>query len=456
MARAVRNGKIDTRSARSRLPERREPYWATISQGCAVGYRRGGKGGNWIARFRDATGKQHYSALGAADDARDPDGLTVFSFAQAQERARAFFARAAQQIAGGVLPGANRATVATATDSYLADYRRRGGKAVDRVASVVRNHILPALGEHRLDQLTRRQVEQWHERLAESAPRVRPKAGRGVAFGTSDESDEGRRRRKSTANRVLTVLKAVLNHALERRMVADGAPWGATRAFREADAARIRYLSDEEARRLVEALEPEFRPVVVAALVTGCRYGELTRLLKEDFDPSARTLLIRKSKAFARRHVVLTDEGAAFFERQSAGQPGGSPILRRNDGRAWRASEQQRPLDAAWKEAGIEKVTFHGLRHTYASRLAMKGVSFAVIAAQLGHKDTRMVEKHYGHLAPNYIAETVRAAFTPLGIVLDDSQAAMAPSNYGRAAHHPSISIEPPELHDNQDHPNQK
>ena len=62
-------------------------------------------------------------------------------------------------------------------------------------------------------------------------------------------------------------------------------------------------------------------------------------------------------------------------------------------------------------------VNFHGLRHTYASRLAMRGVPLAVIAAQLGHATPRMVEKHYGHLAPGYVADTVRAAFGSLGIV---------------------------------------
>jgi integrase len=56
-----------------------------------------------------------------------------------------------------------------------------------------------------------------------------------------------------------------------------------------------------------------------------------------------------------------------------------------------------------------------GLRHTYASRLAMRGVPLAVIAAQLDHSDTRMVEKHYGHLSPCYVAETVRKAFESLG-----------------------------------------
>jgi hypothetical protein len=47
----------------------------------------------------------------------------------------------------------------------------------------------------------------------------------------------------------------------------------------------------------------------------------------------------------------------------------------------------------------------------------MRGVPLAVIASQLGHADTRMVEKHYGHLAPSYVADTVRAAFGTLGIV---------------------------------------
>jgi hypothetical protein len=47
----------------------------------------------------------------------------------------------------------------------------------------------------------------------------------------------------------------------------------------------------------------------------------------------------------------------------------------------------------------------------------MRGAPLAVIAQQLGHADTRMVEKHYGHLAPSYVADTVRAAFGSLGIV---------------------------------------
>ena len=104
MARSVRNPKIDTRTARSRLTERREPYWTIISTGCALGYRRGAKGGTWVGRFRDNENHQHYCPLGAADDARDPDGITVFSFAQAQERAREWFGRKAREQAGDLAP----------------------------------------------------------------------------------------------------------------------------------------------------------------------------------------------------------------------------------------------------------------------------------------------------------------------------------------------------------------
>src|ERR1700730_19288159 len=104
MARTVRLPKTDPRSAGAKFGERGEPYWTVISEGCALGYRRGAKGGTWIARFRDESGRQHYGALGAADDARDADGLTVFSFPQAQANARDWFKLKATEQAGDFVP----------------------------------------------------------------------------------------------------------------------------------------------------------------------------------------------------------------------------------------------------------------------------------------------------------------------------------------------------------------
>jgi integrase len=418
MARTVRNRKIDTRSARARLFQRREPYWTVISEGCALGYRHGAKGGTWIARFRGENGRQHYEALGAADDARDPDGLTVFSFPQAQARARDWFKVKATEQAGDFIPLDRPYTVADAMADYLADYNRRSGKAADRVEAAVGAWILPELGGIPLSKLTRRRLQDWHQKIADTPARLRTRAGETQKHQEADTSPEGVRRRRSTANRVLTILKAALNHAhQEGRCVSDDA-WRQIRAFREADAARLRYLSDDEVKRLTNTCPADFRALVTAALLTGCRYGELAAMTIDDFNPDVGTVRVRVSKSGKPRHVVLTEEGRDFFVSLTAGRPGSARLLHRSNGRAWAKSQQQRPLAAASTAARIEpSINFHGLRHTYASRLAMRGVPLAVIAAQLGHSDTRMVEKHYGHLAPNYIADTVRNAFGRLGIV---------------------------------------
>ncbi|MEJ0096513.1 MAG: site-specific integrase [Methylocella sp.] len=188
--------------------------------------------------------------------------------------------------------------------------------------------------------------------------------------------------------------------------------------FREADAAVVHFLKVDECLRLVNACEPAFRDLVRGALVTGCRYGELTRMRGADFNAEAGMISVRLSKAGKPRHVALADEGRALFASLTIGRAPQDLIFHRPDGSAWGASHQQRPLEEASKAAKLDPpATFHILRHTYASALAMKGVPMGVIAAQLGHSDTRMTERHYAHLAPSYIAETVRAALPSLGVV---------------------------------------
>jgi integrase len=88
------------------------------------------------------------------------------------------------------------------------------------------------------------------------------------------------------------------------------------------------------------------------------------------------------------------------------------------DGLPWKASQQGRPIFDACQRAKIDPpITFHGLRHTWASLSVMAGVPLMIVARNLGHVDTRMVEKHYGHLAPSYIAEAIRAGAPKFGAV---------------------------------------
>lgn len=418
MARTVRNAKIDSRSGRSKLAVRREPYWTVISAGCAIGYRRGSKGGTWIARLRGDDARQHYEALGAADDARDADGLTVYTFAQAQERARAYFDQKARELAGHSEPQTGPYTVALALSDYLAAREQRGSKGAraDRYAAEAR--IIPGIGAIEVCRLTAKRIRDWHEGLASSAKFVRSAKG-AVKQATAPLDDldaDSMRARRSTANRLLTILKAALNHAFHEGKVASDAPWRKAKPFREADAAVIHYLSGDECARLVNATQGNFRMLVQGALATGCRYGELSRLRASDFNAEAGTITVRLSKSGKPRHVVLADDGRALFENWTAGRPPQDLIFRRDDGEAWGASHQARPLNEASKAAQLDPLaTFHILRHTYASVLATKGVPLGVIAAQLGHADTRITEKHYAHLAPSYVADVVRAALPGRG-----------------------------------------
>jgi integrase len=159
---------------------------------------------------------------------------------------------------------------------------------------------------------------------------------------------------------------------------------------------------------------------VQAALQTGARYGELIRLEVHDFNPDAGTLAVRQSKSGKPRHIVLTDEGVALFRELSAGRNGNEPLIRRAKGSAFRPNDQAIPMAAAVKRARITPpISFHGLRHTWASLAVMNGVPPMVVAKNLGHRDTRMVEKHYGHLAPSYIADAIRAGAPRFGFKPD-------------------------------------
>jgi len=124
-----------------------------------------------------------------------------------------------------------------------------------------------------------------------------------------------------------------------------------------------------------------------------------------DFDLVSGTVHIPRSKSGKARHIFLSEEGQQFFA-SVAGKPGADFLFSRESGQAWGNSHQIRYMRHACQRAGIEPaITFHILRHTYASRLAMRGVPLNVIAKQLGHSDTRMTEKHYAHLAPSYIGD---------------------------------------------------
>lgn len=443
MPRTKRSATLDTRARRLQQPLGKR-LMETIGRGAYLLYQRpkNGRAGSWYARWFDLdTKKQVQVRLAEADDLQEADGAEVLTFAQAQAAASRWFAartREAVQAAGGDLPVQGPYTVRDALRDYLADAKRRGMKGLLITTQTTNAHILPALGDLPVAKLTRRRLEDWHQALAESPRKTSGRradddepAPDPAVPSASPLSEEARRKRKVTANRILTILRAALNQALAQRRISDPPVWREVKPFKGVEVARARFLSIEEQRRLVQACEPDFRTLVEAALFTGARYGELTRLRVQDFNARTGTVFIETSKSGHSRHIWLTDEARAWFTSKTAGRPLHERLLTRRgakrtrrkglvEDQAWAPYDQVYLMAEACERAGLSPVTFHELRHTYASLLVNRGVPLAYVASQLGHRDTTMVQKYYGHLSPDAIAEAIRTQVPNLGLAALD------------------------------------
>jgi integrase len=424
MARTRKDAKLDSRNAREELKRRREPYWSVLSEGLAIGYRKGAKGGTWLARHYSAERGRRYHSIGTADDIADDDGVHVFSFKQAQAKAREWFAALARQDSGEDKP-AGPFTVKACLDEYLTWFREHRKTASD-TEHRINALILPVLGSIDCNKLKADQIEKWRTDLANSPALVRSSEGARNTRRFDKDDQEAVRRRKASANRTLVILRAALKRAWEAGKIKSDDAFRRVRPFKGVNAARVRYLSIAESQRLINACDADFRLLALAALTTGARYGELSALCVSDFNRDSGTVHVRKSKNGKERHIVLNAEGVSLFKSLTAGKSSNAHLLTRGDGIPWRASHQSWWMAAACTRAGFDSpISFHGLRHTYASHAVMNGVPLLVVARNLGHSDTRMVELHYGHLAPSFIADAIRAGAPTFGIALDSNVASL-------------------------------
>jgi integrase len=414
MARIRRNAEIGSRDARLRLKARAEPYWQVIERGLSLGYRKSAEGGAWVVRRYDAARRRHVEGrVATADDNREADGIEVLNHGQAQRKVLSESHERALKASGKLY------TVAEA----IADYVEQRASDAETTLNA---YLLPRFGERRVAELTTDDFKAWKvwafKRPMQRKSKTRP-AGKKRNFKKPRQrkpkpaaklvdKEEEIRKRKSTINRVINSVKACLNYAHEEGKVANAEAWSKLRKYPGADSARIRWLTLEEATRLQNAAGPDLRPLILSAMLTGCRKGELLRLKARDFESESKTLLILKSKSkrtatAKHRRVYLNADGVALFETLTAGKTGDELLFKCADGSDWYPMKLTRTLNAAYAAAKVAPVRFHELRHTYASHLAQLGEPLLNIAALLGHKDTRMVEKHYAHLAPSHLHTTV-------------------------------------------------
>jgi integrase len=433
MSRKVRAGdaRLMSRTAREALKPSRKPYYRLIERGVALGYRKPKKGpGTWLVRRY--VGHDSYTVRNLAtadghpvfaDDHEQPNGVTVLDFGQAQDATRT----KKNAVTGAKNIGAH--TVADALDDYFS-FLKSDGRSDHAIRDARYRSdalILPKLGTVKTAALTSERLRRWRDELVGTPARLRTRNGDKQKYRQATDGDEARRRRAS-ANRTWTILRAALNHSFGEGKIESDLAWRKVKPFKSVDAARVRYLTIAEAVRLINACSPEFRPLVQAALQTGCRYGELVKLQVRDFNPDAGTLAIRQSKSGKPRHVVLTDEGQRLFTALTVGRSAHDLILCKASGELWRAAHQKRPTAEACARAKITPpISFHALRHTWASLSVMAGMPLMVVARNLGHVDTRMVEKHYGHLAPSYVADAVRKSAPKFGIKSSNVASIRAP-----------------------------
>jgi integrase len=412
MARTIRDSNLQTRAARARLRPQRRPYWCTLRPGLLhLGYakRHHGQPGYWTVRSyggKVARGSPYIISRlpGTADDYEDSNGESVLSFAQAQDLAlaRANFAR-------GTPTGPM--TVATAMQQYI-EYLRTHRQTAQDAEGRIRALVLPQLGDIRLDDLTLEQLERWRDVLVKRPPMTGSKY-------RDPTTEEAKRARRATVNRMIGMLKAGLNLAFKRTQVSSDHAWRLLARLPDSSAQRPGFLTIQEAKRLINASDEAsgFRDLVLGALATGCRYGELTALRVRDFDAERDKIEIRRSKSGRSRVVVLNDEGAMLFRRLAAGRARDERVFRRGDGRPWQRSNQGPPMIAACRRAKIEPpVGFHQLRHTWASHAVMNGMPLIVVSRNLGHRDTKMVERFYGHLTEDYVDKAIKAGAPRFGV----------------------------------------
>jgi len=365
--------RIDTPTQRLRLKVRREPYWRKLQARGYLGFRRTADGGTWVGRWRDDLGKQHYRALRLAL------GAPEAAFDEAARLAREWF----KQAAAGVVA---RRNVREAADRYVESVRlRKGEQAAKDCRGRINRTILPKLGDRPLDRLTTAELESWHHGM--------------VPAGLEAENT---RKAKDAANRNLTTLKALLNHAWRTGLVGSSAAWRKLQAFPDTRKARDVFLTPEQRRRLLEHCEGRFKDLAEGGLLTGARYGELRQLTVADFDRRRKVLTIRGEHAGARktgaRPVPLADAAVALFTRLAKNKLPAAYLFTRDDGQAWKHSDQDEIMRDAAKAAKLPKGTvFYTLRHTFIANAITGGVDIHTVAKITG-TSVRMIEEHYGKL----------------------------------------------------------
>jgi integrase len=389
--------------------------------------------GRYYGRWRTSDGRKLNRALGPV---RQPGGKNGLTKAQAERAFRAMQEREERR----PRPAAQHVgtTVAQAADSLRRQVELEGSRRsyLQNLESMQRVHLAPAIGDLPLAKLTPTRIE-------------------GLATAML-----GRGLKPKTVRNVLSFLHSVFEHAItrgwcvenpvrraarpKRRRAGDAAPDLQFLSVAELDAV-IRAIPDEIVVRQPnstrqgrpgpapppppDVLGPVLRVLVLAAAMTGVRQSELLGLRWEHVDWSAQRIRVRntfvrgehsdegKSDLSTRRSIPMADRLAGELDRWSkktAYRASGELVFAHpQTGKPLDRSKVTRRFQQACRDAGVEPIRFHDLRHTFATRLAASGTPLRTIQEFLGHSDSKTTQI-YAHYAPSQQeVAIVNDAFAP-------------------------------------------
>jgi integrase len=344
--------RLDLVTTRAKLPVRHPPYWRTIRRGQAIGYRKTRAGGTWLARIF-VGGKMPHRTLGAEID---------LTYEQALEAAEDWW----RVVTSGAPRGYDVLAALedyAATKTANADERERERVWPD--LTTLNKHVSGEFLAREVADLKTAELERWRD-----AMQVKP----------------------ATRRRVFTILAAALSNGYRLHGAGDPSVWRRVKAVKIPKATRARLFipTEKEIKDLLAACQPDFAALVRAALLTGCRYGELAALEVRDFDPGKGALSLRESKT-GEREMLLSSAAVAFFAGETRGKLPRARMFTTAEGGPWEKSMQHRRMRAA---ATIRAFVFYSLRHYALSRQLAASIPAALVAKNAGTSEA-MLRAHY-------------------------------------------------------------
>lgn len=207
----------------------------------------------------------------------------------------------------------------------------------------------------------------------------------------------------ASVNREVATLKNLYTKAIEWGYVRDN-PAKKVKLLREPPG-RLRYLEKEEIKKLIELCAPHLKPIVIIALNTGMRRGEILNLKWRDINLRDKNILIHDSKSHSSRIIPMNE---TVVQALKSITKDGEYIF------TWdgnKIGDIKRAFKNTLNRAGIEDFRFHDLRHTFAPHLAMSGYNLKTIQELLEHKDIKMTFR-YAHLSQSNLREAVQTLVT--------------------------------------------